>query len=93
MNEKEIVAHIEEDLWMMHVLETVQLLKLPDWWICAGFVRSKVWDALNGFSEKTVLPDVDVIYYDPSFQDEAIEKELERKLFSLSPEIPWSAKN
>ncbi|AZB41959.1 nucleotidyltransferase family protein [Bacillus sp. FJAT-42376] len=93
MNEKEIIALIEEDVWMMHTLQTVKQLRLSDWWICAGFVRSKVWDVLHGYRKKTALPDVDVIYYDPSCQEEAAEKELERRLFSLSPGIPWSVKN
>lgn len=78
---------------MMEILKTAKLLELPDWWICAGFLRSKIWDVLHDFSERTALPDIDVIYYDSTNINEAAEKELEEKLKSLFPDIPWSVKN
>ncbi|NHM33796.1 nucleotidyltransferase family protein [Neobacillus terrae] len=91
--EEDIIHMIIKDKWMMDILKTVKNLGLPDWWICAGFVRSKIWDVLHGFDERTPLPDVDVIYFDPEFADEAIEKQWERKLKSISPNVPWSVKN
>lgn len=30
-------------------------LALPDWWIGAGFVRSKVWDMLHKYTKRTPL--------------------------------------
>ncbi len=36
----------------MEILETANSLNLPDWWICAGFVRSKIWDTLQRVSKK-----------------------------------------
>ncbi|TVY09023.1 nucleotidyltransferase family protein [Paenibacillus cremeus] len=77
---------------MMHVLRIVESLGLPDWCVCAGFVRSKVWDSLHGF-KKTRLPDVDVVYFDPDYTDESIEKEYERILKELDASVPWSVKN
>ncbi|EHL78823.1 hypothetical protein HMPREF1015_02191 [Bacillus smithii 7_3_47FAA] len=41
-NEKEIIQLIKEDEWMMDILRAVKSLYLPDWWVCAGFVRSKI---------------------------------------------------
>lgn len=41
-NKDEIISIIREDVWMMEILQSVKTLNLPDWWICAGFVRSKV---------------------------------------------------
>lgn len=52
MNEEGIIALIKDDKWMMEILETVKSLNLPDWWICAGFVRSKIWDVLHDFLRK-----------------------------------------
>ncbi|WP_374992117.1 nucleotidyltransferase family protein [Paenibacillus sp. LHD-38] len=60
--------------------------------MCAGFVRSKVWDYLHGF-EETRLPDVDVVYFDPEHTDESIEKEYERSLKKINSSVPWSVKN
>ncbi|MFF2019219.1 nucleotidyltransferase family protein [Paenibacillus sp. NPDC058177] len=92
-NEEDILRLVQSDPWMMSVLETASLLHLPDWWVCAGFVRSKIWDTLHGFAERTPLPDVDVVYFDPSNLDEAEEKRLEEQLRSIDPTIPWSVKN
>lgn len=92
-NEQHIIQLVTEDKWMMDILESAKRLKLPDWWVCAGFVRSKIWDVLHGYSERTPLPDVDVIYFDKSNIDEDEEKKLEEKLRTINPGIPWSVKN
>ena len=78
--------------WMMNVLQMAKSLELPDWWICAGFVRSKIWDTLHDYEAKTAMPDVDVIYYDSLHQDEIYEQSLETKLMNIDATIPWSVK-
>lgn len=90
---EDVLRLVEEDEWMMDILKTVHTLSLPDWWVCAGFVRSKIWDVLHGFEERTMLPDIDVIYFDPTNVDEEEEKRLERQLKNVAPSIPWSVKN
>lgn len=42
-SKEEIVRLVSEDAWMMNVLRAAKSLELPDWWVCAGFVRSKIW--------------------------------------------------
>jgi len=93
INEEKIIELITEDKWMMNILKAAKSLNLPDWWICAGFVRSKIWDKLHNFNERTPIPDIDVIYFDPTNIDELMEKKLEEMLKSLMPNIPWSVKN
>ncbi|MDX8047070.1 nucleotidyltransferase family protein [Gracilibacillus sp. S3-1-1] len=93
VNEKEIIEIIKEDEWMMDILKAAKSLNLPDWWVCAGFVRSKVWDTLHHFSDRTPIPDIDVIYFDPANIDELEEKKLEETLKNLLPNTPWSVKN
>lgn len=92
-NAKDIVKLIEEDHWMMEIISTVKKLELPDSWICAGFIRSKVWDTLHGFTKRTDLADIDVIYYDSSNIQEKQEKIYEKQLVELDSTIPWSVKN
>lgn len=92
-NEEDIIKIIMDDNWMMEILRATESLDLPDWWICAGFVRSKIWDTLHGFSNRTSTPDVDVIYFDKENLDEMIEKNIEDKLRNIIPDIPWSVKN
>ncbi|MFZ7934831.1 nucleotidyltransferase family protein [Bacillus thuringiensis] len=91
--EKDIIRLIENDEWMMNVLQMAKSLELPDWWICAGFVRSKIWDTLHDYEANTAMPDVDVIYYDSLHQDEIYEQSLETKLMNMDATIPWSVKN
>ncbi|WP_099159847.1 nucleotidyltransferase family protein [Virgibacillus ndiopensis] len=91
--EQDIIRVIEEDIWMMEVLHTAKSLDLPDWWVCAGFVRSKIWDILHGYKKRTKTQDVDVVYFDQSNLDETEEKRLEKILTTMNPAIPWSVKN
>ncbi|WP_341517934.1 nucleotidyltransferase family protein [Bacillus paramobilis] len=91
--EQDIVRLIENDEWMMNVLQMAKSLELPDWWICAGFVRSKIWDTLHNYEARTAMPDVDVIYYDSLHKDEIYEQSLETKLKNIDATIPWSVKN
>ncbi|MDY0395683.1 nucleotidyltransferase family protein [Virgibacillus halophilus] len=93
MNEGDLVELIEEDEWMMEILRAAQVLLLPDWWICAGFVRSKIWDVLHKHRERTPIPNIDVIYFNSQNMVEREEKAYERKLHSILPSIPWSVKN
>lgn len=88
-----LIQLIQEDELMLYILKNAQSLNLPDWWICAGFVRAKVWDVLHGFSERTLLPDIDVIYFDSTVQSVELEKEYEQTLLHLQPHLPWSVKN
>jgi uncharacterized protein len=92
-SEKDIIRLISADQWMIDILHAAKSLELPDWWVCAGFVRTKIWDTLHGYAERTPLPDVDVVYFDSSNTDEAVEKDLEARLKLLMPSIPWSVKN
>jgi len=90
---QDIIKLIEADEWMMDILKTVQTLNLPDWWVCAGFVRSKIWDVLHEFTKRTPLPDVDVIYFDQTNISAQIEKQLEGMLLEINNKVPWSVKN
>ena len=92
VEEQDIISLIASDDWMMHVLKTVQSLGLPDWCVSAGFIRSKVWDHLHGLM-RTLLPDVDVAYFDLIHSDKSSEKEYEGILKGLDSSIPWSVKN
>lgn len=92
-NERDVIRVVSEDEWMMDILRSAQSLNLPDWWVCAGFVRSKIWDVLHEFHERTPLPDIDLIYFDESNVDEEVEKRYENRLKQHQPAIPWSVKN
>jgi len=88
-----VCSLITSDLWMMQVLTVARSIQLPDWWISAGFVRSKVWDNLHGYSKRTPLGDVDLIYFDSMNTHEETEKEIATQLRKVMPDVPWSVKN
>lgn len=93
MTEKEILNIIHQDEWMMSILNTVKSLDLPDWMIGAGFVRPKILDYLHGYSERTLLSDVDVIYFNKEDLSEDREKEAEALLSKRMPSVHWSVTN
>ncbi|EZH65644.1 hypothetical protein DH09_15245 [Bacillaceae bacterium JMAK1] len=95
MYEQELKGLIERDEWMIDILQTVRRLELHDWWVCAGFVRTKVWDSVHMFSKRTTLADIDVIHFDRRTEriSEGADHELEDRLRSIHPNLPWSVKN
>lgn len=66
---------------------------LPDWWGGAGFVRSKVWDHLSGFTTRTPIPDIDVIYFDPDDLSKETEEAIEGRLSKMNTTVTWQARN
>jgi len=88
----DIVSIIQSDA--LDIIHTVEKLNLPDWWIGAGFVRSKVWDYLHGHTKRTELADIDVIYFDTA-EENPEEKEMKVKnyLEKKNPRIVWQVKN
>lgn len=91
--EEELKSLIAADEWMMKVLTTLEKLQLPDSWVCAGFIRSKVWDHLHEKEYRTPLADIDVIYFDKVNSLEKYEKQYEQELTKYLPNEPWSVKN
>ena len=77
----------------MEILAEVEKLNLPDWWVGAGFVRGKVWDYLHNFKNKTALPDIDIIYFDPKGNNGEDEKIIWTKLKVKYPQYKWSVTN
>lgn len=100
MTEQDILKIIHNDDWMMEVLRSVKSLELNDHWVGGGFVRSKVWDKLHGYTKRTPLPDVDVVYMDPydyleEEKNESTEKEIyyENRLKRMMKDVSWSVTN
>jgi len=75
MTESDILNLIKSDPWMMRMLNTAASMNLPDWLIGAGFVRSKVWDHLHGYTTESRPTDIDLIYFDT--EEKFNEKEIE----------------
>lgn len=92
-SEQDILDSIKQDPKMMAIIRTTKKLDLPDCWVSAGFVRSKIWDVQHGFDIRRNIPDIDVIYFDSNDTRESTEKLYEAKLQDWMPDVPWSVKN
>ncbi|MGE0117392.1 MAG: nucleotidyltransferase family protein [Dongiaceae bacterium] len=75
------------------MLEAVRQQHLPDWAVGAGFIRSAVWDALHGYRDRTLLPDVDVLYFDRDDMSCRREAAIEEALTKAMADVPWSVRN
>jgi len=89
--ELRLVDLIQNDAWMMAILEAARGVSLPDWCIAGGFVRAKVWDHLHGYTQRTEPSDIDLLYFDPSHADE--ESKVEANLRRVIPEVKWEPVN
>lgn len=79
--------------WLLEILRIVRSLDLPDCFVAAGVIRNTIWDRLHGFSDKTPLNDVDVVYYDPTDMEGIREKEFESILKNSNNNINWEVVN
>ncbi|WP_290721896.1 MULTISPECIES: nucleotidyltransferase family protein [Exiguobacterium] len=87
MNQADIEQRLRGDAEVQLMLAAVERIDLPDWWICAGVLRSKVWGI-----DQNAQSDIDIVYFDPSDSSEATEKRHERQLCKWL-DLPWSVKN
>ena len=90
---KKITRIIRENQWLMQILNTVQKVGLPDWYVAAGAVRSVIWDYFHGFEKPTPVNDVDVIFYDPYDLSHETEKRIEQELQLQMEDTKWDVKN
>lgn len=63
LNENDVAQLVSRDAWMMKVLRAADERGLPDWWIGAGFLRDRVWDAIEG-NQVSKPRDVDLVFFD-----------------------------
>lgn len=93
MSENDILDLIKNDVWMMEILQHADKINLPDWAIGAGFVRNKVWDHLHGYVRRGVVTnDIDLVYFDPTKSDQALDEELSQRL-QHETRIKWEIVN
>jgi len=91
-SEDQISQLIRTDPWMMNVLRVAEQLNLPDWWIGAGFLRNKVWDAIEDIVSKPTR-DVDLVYFNAHDQQPETDWALDDKLKRTHPFAEWEVRN
>jgi hypothetical protein len=79
--------------WLMRALRAAREVDPPDWLICAGAVRTAVWDHLHDHEKRTPLSDIDLGFYDPHDRSEARERAVRCALRKELPTEIWDANN
>lgn len=90
--EDDIRQLVESDEWMMDVLRAAETLNLPDWWIGAGFLRNKVWDAIAD-NPSANSRDVDLVYYDSKNLEPEADWEMDKTMRHRFPLAEWEVRN
>lgn len=76
----------------MHVLRAAEELNLPDWWIGAGFLRNKIWDAIAG-NESNQSRDIDLVYFDRTDTSAETDWDYDSKMSKAYPFAEWEIRN
>ncbi|GGF95069.1 nucleotidyltransferase family protein [Paenibacillus aceti] len=91
--ETRLVQYLSQDEQIIHDLQLVRQLGLPQCYVAAGYIRNYVWDRLHGYENRGTYSDIDVIYYDPQNISEERDWQLENELRSSAGNDKWSVKN
>ncbi|HSD55688.1 MAG TPA: nucleotidyltransferase family protein [Candidatus Saccharimonadales bacterium] len=91
-SEAEIEKLVKSDLWMMQVLEAAESLQLRDWWIGAGFLRNRIWDAVEG-NETQPPKDVDLVYFNADDIAPETDWAYDETMKQQYPEVEWEIRN
>jgi hypothetical protein len=90
---RELQAILCADAERLRILRLVRGIGLPDCWVAAGFVRSAIWDRQHNRTHSPLPPDIDVIWFDKTLVEPAIDTAIETNLLSLDSSLNWSVKN
>lgn len=91
-SEADIEKLVRSDPWMIDVLHAAEKLHLPDWWIGAGFLRNKVWDAIEGNPSKPTK-DVDLVYFDQNDTTPETDWAYDEQMKKDYPFAEWEIRN
>jgi hypothetical protein len=90
--EEDIRRLVKADEWMMQVLRAAESLNLPDWWIGAGFLRNKVWNAIED-NDSHSNSDVDLVYFDSNDIKPEADWAYDTKMKQDYPIADWEIRN
>ena len=64
--EKRLLSLLEKNKNIKLILERVNKLEIPNWYLGAGGITQTVWNALHHFDLENGIKDYDLVYYDSS---------------------------
>ncbi|MFS0870235.1 nucleotidyltransferase family protein [Paenibacillus xylanilyticus] len=93
LHEAKLIQSIRAHERLMHDLQRVRSLALPQCYIGAGYIRNYIWDVLHGYAQRELHSDIDVVYFDAEDMDEVRDVRLENQLRDETGNPKWSVKN
>jgi len=90
--EEDIRRLVVSDDWMMQVLRAAEKLNLPDWWIGAGFLRNKVWNAIENNADHSIS-DIDLVYFDSNDVTTETDWLYDKNMKDIFPNVDWEIRN
>jgi hypothetical protein len=91
--ERQLEEIVRSTDWLMDALVAAREADPPDWLIGAGAIRTAVWDQLHGYSTRSPLADIDLVFYDPDDLSEQRERDIRALLDAALGGETWDAKN
>jgi hypothetical protein len=91
--ESRLVGLIRSSSTLMRALRAARTVDPPDWLIGSGVIRDRVWDHLHGFARASTSTDVDLAFFDPLSRGSDREREVQRQVVALAPDICWEVTN
>lgn len=90
--EKDVERLVRDDTWMMQVLCAAETMNLPGWWIGAGFLRNKIWDAMED-NPSCTSRDVDLFYFESTDTRAETDWEYDSRMRDMYPFAEWEVRN
>jgi hypothetical protein len=73
---------LEKNNVIIGILNSVDVLKIPNWYLAAGCIAQTVWNELHSFPLVANIKDYDIVYFDDSDLsyegEDAVIKEIQR---------------
>ena len=91
-SEADVEKLVRSDPWMMDVLAAAETLDLPDWWIGAGFLRGKIWDAIED-NPPMQSRDVDLVYFNADDIAPETDWQYDEYMKQNYPFAEWEVRN
>lgn len=85
---EQILQILEKNKSVQTILEQVQKMDMPNWYLGAGGIAQTVWNIRYGFNPENGIKDYDLVYYDAdnaSYEAEDVFIQKGKEIFSDIP--------
>ena len=77
---REFISILKKNKDLMQILDYIEVLKLPNFYIAAGAIFQTIWNYYDNKPLNHGIKDIDIIYYDVNNISKEYEKALEEKI-------------